>query len=46
MALQYASEEFLVHIMYLANLAAIHRKQITITPKDIHLVREVTGFKF
>ena len=46
MALQYASEEILVHLMHLANLAAIHRKQITIALKDIHLVREMTGFKF
>ena len=46
MALQYASKEFLVHLMHLANLAAIHRKQITVAPKDIHLVREMTDFKF
>ena len=47
MALQYASEDFLVEVFRLANLAAIHHKRITVAPKDIQLVKAMTySFKF
>ena len=41
-ALQEASEAYLVNLFTNTNLAAIHAKQVTIKPKDIHLVRRIT----
>ena len=41
-ALQYASEEFLINLLSKANLAAIHAKRVTIQPKDIKLVKDIT----
>ena len=41
MALQEASESFLVRVLEDANLCAIHAKRQTIMPKDIFLVRRL-----
>ena len=41
LALQYASEGFLVDLMSEANLATIHVKRVTIKPKDIELVKDI-----
>ena len=50
MALQEASEDFLVRILEDANLCAIHAKHVTIFVKDIFLVKQiysnVGAFKF
>jgi len=43
-ALQEAAETFLVRLMENSNLCAIHAKRITILPRDIQLVRRITGF--
>ena len=39
LALQETAEAFLVHEFECTQLAAIHAKRVTITPKDMHLVR-------
>ena len=41
LALQEAAEAWLVGIFESTNLCCIHRGWITITPKDIHLVRRI-----
>ena len=41
-ALQEASEAYLVNLLSNANLAAIHAKRVTIQPKDIQIVRRIT----
>ena len=41
MALQEASEAYLVALMEDMNLAAIHAKHVTIMPKDIQLARRI-----
>ena len=43
MALQEASEAYLVGIFEDTNLCAIHAKRVTIMPKDIQLARRVRG---
>jgi histone H3 len=43
LALQEASEAYLVSLFEDANLAAIHAKRVTIFPKDIHLARRIRG---
>lgn len=43
MALQEASEAYLVAIFEDANLCAIHAKRVTIQPKDIELARRIRG---
>lgn len=43
MALQEATEDYLVHLFEDSNLAAIHAKRITIMPKDIQLARRIRG---
>eukprot|EP00040_Diaphanoeca_grandis_P031407 m.187920 g.187920 ORF g.187920 m.187920 type:complete len:152 (-) comp32323_c0_seq1:358-813(-) len=45
MALQEASEAFLVHLFEDANLCAIHAKRVTIMTKDIQLARRIRGHK-
>ena len=40
-ALQVAAEAYLVQFLDDTNLCAIHRKQVTITPKDMHLVQRM-----
>jgi len=43
LALQEASEAFLVHLFEDANLCAIHAKRVTIMTRDIHLARRIRG---
>jgi histone H3 len=43
LALHNASEDYLVGLFEDTNLGAIHAKRVTITPKDIKLVRRVRG---
>ena len=43
MALQEASEAYLVGLLEDANLCAVHAKQVTIMPKDIQLARCIRG---
>ena len=43
MALQEASESYLVGLFEDTNLCAIHAKRVTIMPKDIHLARRIRG---
>ena len=43
MALQEASEDYLVGIFEDCNLCAIHAKRVTIMPKDIQLARRIRG---
>jgi len=42
-ALQEASEVYLVGLFADTNLAAIHAKRVTITPKDMQLARRLRG---
>ena len=43
LALQEASEAYLVSLFEDANLCAIHAKRVTIQPKDIQLARRIRG---
>lgn len=43
MALQEASEAYLVHLLEDTNLCAIHAKRVTIMQKDIQLARRIRG---
>ena len=43
MALQEASEAYLVSLFEDTNLAAIHAKRVTIQPKDLALARRLRG---
>jgi histone H3 len=43
MALQEASEGYLVGVFEDSNLCAIHGKRVTIMPKDIQLARRIRG---
>ena len=43
MALQEASEAYLVSLFEDTNLCAIHAKRVTISPKDIQLARRIRG---
>ena len=43
LALQEASEAYLVGLFEDTNLAAIHAKRVTIQPKDIQLARRIRG---
>jgi histone H3 len=43
LALQEASEAFLVWLFENANLCAIHARRVTIMPKDIQLARRIAG---
>lgn len=42
-ALQWAAEEYIVHLMESTNKAAIHAKRVTIRPEDLRFVREIRG---
>jgi histone H3/H4 len=42
-ALQEASEAYLVGLMEDTNLCAIHAKRVTIMSKDMHLARRIRG---
>ena len=41
--LQYATENYLVKLFEDANLCAIARKSVTVTPKDLQLARRIRG---
>ena len=43
LALQEASEAYLVCLFEDTNLCAIHAKRVTIIPKDLHLARRIGG---
>jgi histone H3 len=43
MALQEASEAYLISLFEDTNLCAIHAKRVTIFPKDIQLARKIRG---
>ena len=43
LALQHASESYLVSLFEDTNLCAIHAKRVTIMPKDINLARRIRG---
>jgi histone H3 len=43
LALQEASESFIVGLFEDTNLCAIHAKRVTIMPKDIHLAKRIRG---
>ena len=43
MALQEASEAYLVGLFEATNLCAIHAKRVTIMPKDMQLARRIRG---
>merc|ERR1712133_270837 len=43
MALQEASEAYLVGLMKDSNMCAIHAKRVTIMPRDIQLARRIRG---
>ena len=46
MALQEASEAYLVGLFEDSNLCAIHAKRVTIMPKDIQLARRIRGERY
>jgi histone H3 len=43
LALQEASEAYLIHLFEDTNLFAIHAKRVTILPKDMHISRRIRG---
>jgi histone H3 len=43
LALQEASESYIVQLFEDTNLCAIHGNRVTITPKDIQLARRIRG---
>jgi len=43
LALQEASEDFIVHLLEDTNLCAMHAKRVTIMPKDMQLARRIRG---
>merc|ERR1711920_101850 len=43
LAIQEASEDFIVHMLEDSNLCAIHARRITITSKDLQLARRIRG---
>ena len=45
LALQEASEAYLVKLFEDTNLCAIHTRRVTIKPKDIQLARRIRGEK-
>ena len=44
LALQEATESYIIEMLEFANLAAIHARRVTIQPKDMHLVQRLTKF--
>merc|ERR1711934_358040 len=46
MALQEASEAYLIGLFEDTNLCAIHAKRVTITSKDVQLARRIRGERF
>jgi len=45
LALQEASEAYMVGLFEETNLCAIHAKRVTVMPKDIQLARHICGEK-
>ena len=43
LALQEATEDFMMHLFEDSNLRAIHAKRVTIMPKDLQLARRIRG---
>jgi histone H3 len=43
LALQEATEDFIVHLFEDTNLCAIHARRVTIMPKDLQLARRIRG---
>ncbi|KAJ1552849.1 centromeric DNA-binding histone H3-like protein cse4, partial [Nowakowskiella sp. JEL0078] len=43
LALQEASEAYIVHLLEDANLCTIHAKRVTLMQKDIQLARRIRG---
>ena len=43
LALQEASEAYLVELFEDTNICALHAKRVTIMPKDLHLARRIRG---
>jgi len=43
LAIQEATEDFMVHLFEDCNLCAIHAKRVTIMPKDLQLARRIRG---
>ncbi len=43
LALQEASEAYLVNLFEWTNLCAMHAKRVTILPRDMHLARRIHG---
>ncbi|CAK0787005.1 hypothetical protein CVIRNUC_010221 [Coccomyxa viridis] len=43
LAMQEATEDFMVHLFEDTNLCAIHAKRVTIMPKDLQLARRIRG---
>ena len=43
LALQEATEAYIVGLFEDTNLCAIHAKRVTIMPKDMHLARRIRG---
>ena len=43
LALQEATEDFIVHLLEDTNLCAMHAKRVTIMPKDMQLARRIRG---
>ncbi|MEW5317570.1 MAG: hypothetical protein WDW38_008856 [Sanguina aurantia] len=43
LAMQEATEDFMVHLFEDCNLCAIHAKRVTIMPKDLQLARRIRG---
>jgi histone H3 len=46
LALQEASEAYLVGLFEDTNLCAIHARRVTIMSRDLHLARRIRGEKF
>lgn len=46
LAIQEATESYVVSLLADTNLCAIHTKRVTIMPRDIHLARRLRGERF
>lgn len=46
LALQEATESYIVSVLSDTNLCAIHSKRVTIMPRDLHLARRLRGERF
>lgn len=46
LAIQEATEAYLISLLADTNLCAIHTRRVTIMPKDIHLARRLRGERF